>query len=134
MTIRRTPLRWWSPTIDLVAGVVVFILINTLIQLSIRNSGATAAEPIDRAVPNTGIFFEYWTMAGLTIVILVVGFIVAVKQGRLPAIIVYPIIGIVALGTVLLFAISLNGAPADTPELPRRPACYGPDSEGCYGG
>jgi len=114
---------------DLLAGLVVFVLIQLLI-LQWRFAVLGVVDP----EPTAGEVIGYWITAALLLGVLVLGFLVARSQRRIPAILIYPVVGVIALGTVLLLAIPQISLPAETRPPLNPNGCYRTDSENCQGG
>lgn len=113
---------------DLVVGFAIFCLIQALIQQW------RFASLLATSAPAVGEITAYWTTAGITLGLLVLGFTVAVTQRRIPAMVVYPIVGLIALGTIVLLSVPQIGLPSQPDDLPNPGYCSRTDSENCLGG
>lgn len=130
-TERKPPLRWWGVGVDFLAGIAVLWLIWSLIGVwagAYLQWGQPVIEPSAEAIT------RYWTIAAVLLALLIFGFVVAALQRRTPAMVAYPIVGVIVLGTVLLFAVPRIDWHPD-PVYPVNPNyCSRTDSENCPGG
>ena len=132
---RKPPLHWWGVGVDLLAGIVVFVLFQLLFAQHF------AAYPFQlfstgqpTPPPDSSDIASYWVVASLLLALLMFGFCVAMSQLRTPAMIAYPIVGVIAIICVLLFAVpTIDWSP--DPVYPVSPNyCSRTDSENCPGG
>lgn len=121
---RKTRFWWWTAPVDALAGLALFFLIAALLSAwSEYYRGSPAAVG------------TYWALAATIVVLLVTGFAVALSQRRLAAMIAYPLVGVVALAVIVVFAVpSIGGNGSEITIAPNPDACYRTDSENCPGG
>ena len=132
---RKPPLHWWGVGVDVLAGVVIFLLFQLLFA---RHFAAYPFQLFSTGQPtpppDSSEIASYWIVASLLFALLVFGFCVAVSQLRTLAIVGYSITAILAVIIVLLFAVPTIDWNPD-PVYPVNPNyCSRTDSENCPGG
>jgi hypothetical protein len=120
---------------DLLAGLVIFVLFQLLLA---RHFAAYPFQLFSTGQitppPDSSEIASYWIVAALLLALLMFGFGVAMSQSRTPAMITYPIVGVIAVICVLLFAVPTIDWNPD-PVYPVNPNyCSRTDSENCPGG
>lgn len=120
-------LRWWGAAIDVLAGLVVLVLMLALFFWGLPS-------PVSGPPPAPTVVAGFWITASALAALIVLGFCVAVSQRRWVAVIVYPIVGAVVVGTILWLALPMVDWGGDPTPAVNPFACTLTDSENCPGG